>query len=1357
MKPTERNIDEILYTYHNYLLSKVSKVHILGETNERELRDVFVDLSIVDQPPPHQHAKFLGLMSFFMQRRFSPFADTNRNAPLEQFGQREKETKRRMKPDELLRHSTKAIVTGAPGSGKTTLFKYLALQAHEKEKRLVVWLELKAIDKPLFSQAEKAAARYDNLILQELWLKHLKIQLLLSDAEIKLLRQHWHERLKANEIAILLDGFDELQDEAIEGRLNKSVGQFVSALHNNTVLISTRPYAQHKLDYEGLRKLEIEPLNPRQIEAFLSCYYPNEAAAKSLLKTLREHSTLRELLHVPLLLGIILRLYRENRFTDERLKLYETIITDLVHELDRSKSVNRIFKISDERLRLDFLKFLAFERLLRDPLHEEDQEVSRIVFSYDLLKEKARIFLMQEQLSQNPRDLADDALATPLLLEISANLFAFTHLTLQEYLAACAFTTFYKTNEFQGLNIFCRAYHNPIIVEMEVLPMILGAAAKSDHLYAEIESWPESLKFTNLRLRARGLAYSPKITQQRIATLCEKLADAITGRDIDVYPYRAVVISSFANTYGVVEDLLINGVSNLLSDVNPYNRIGVIEALAMIGSERAVDLMLQGLDDKDPVVQAPTADFVGWTRSERAIEPLVAALQSDNVPLRWNATTALGVIGSENAVEPLMFALRDREKGIRSCAIEALKLIGTETAARALSVVSRGEESYLRQKAAIAMGEIGSESSIEDLIACLKDESPSVRKSIAYALKKINSNKTAPALRQILRSKDLQLRQYAIEALQHIASNEALEILLTASQDENKLVRNAATSALGTMFLFATLDEDDEHSNDLQLIGETNRSRAVKSLTTALQDEDEEVRTTAAMALTNLHDESTIPYLHVALQDNNKDVRVKAASTLGILGSKESVGPLLKTLTDEVSYVRAAAVYSLGEISSTNAIDPLLDALLDEDTLVRRCAAIALGSIGSKKAVEHLLKALKDEDYKVRACAVEALGQIGDECVFEPVHEMLRDSEVFVREQVVEALGRIGGERSLNALSSALKDKSGLVRARATEQIANIVSETAVDLLGTALRDPDINVNRRAAKALGKIRSEPAIEILIEALQDENHDTRFNAIEALAQIESESVVTAIFHVICNPASDLSGYASWYLAKCDKSELESAINNSLGNKNRFIRRRAAQIVGYYSDNQLILRELSRLAENDSDNVVRDVAKEAVEKLARKLELLGHFITEGTVQPLSDNISKESVLVHEVGLIVSSAGHFFREILKYDEGIDGEIEFRNDDGRGSGQRVYLQLKSGDSHLNLQESGKEIFKITKKRHAQYWQSQAYPVLLVIRDSSGQIRWMNVTEYLDRHGTSVKQIEFRGEPFTAESLTQMRARFVH
>lgn len=144
---------------------------------------------------------------------------------------------------------------------------------------------------------------------------------------------------------------------------------------------------------------------------------------------------------------------------------------------------------------------------------------------------------------------------------------------------------------------------------------------------------------------------------------------------------------------------------------------------------------------------------------------------------------------------------------------------------------------------------------------------------------------------------------------------------------------------------------------------------------------------------------------------------------------------------------------------------------------------------------------------------------------------------------------------------------------------------------------------------------------------------------------------------------------------------------------------------------------------------------------------------------DNESLELILEGEAKAIAGKAGQIHRGITNSDWGIDGEIEFRNDKGEASGQRVYLQLKSGDSYLyKRKKDGKEIFTIKKKRQAEYWVSQAaeYPVMLVIRNSEGEIRWMNVTDYLKRKGPGTKQVEFDGEPFTADSLRRLRKRLL-
>ncbi|MBI5590272.1 MAG: DUF4365 domain-containing protein [Deltaproteobacteria bacterium] len=144
---------------------------------------------------------------------------------------------------------------------------------------------------------------------------------------------------------------------------------------------------------------------------------------------------------------------------------------------------------------------------------------------------------------------------------------------------------------------------------------------------------------------------------------------------------------------------------------------------------------------------------------------------------------------------------------------------------------------------------------------------------------------------------------------------------------------------------------------------------------------------------------------------------------------------------------------------------------------------------------------------------------------------------------------------------------------------------------------------------------------------------------------------------------------------------------------------------------------------------------------------------------DTESKERILVGEIISTVALAGQICREFTVSDHGIDMEIEFKDDNYEATGQRLYLQLKSGDSYLRERKrDGAEIFTIQKVRHARYWMAQKFPVLLVIRNSEGEVRWMEVRDWLKRASgignKLVKQIVFEGERFDVMSVRRWRER---
>ena len=138
---------------------------------------------------------------------------------------------------------------------------------------------------------------------------------------------------------------------------------------------------------------------------------------------------------------------------------------------------------------------------------------------------------------------------------------------------------------------------------------------------------------------------------------------------------------------------------------------------------------------------------------------------------------------------------------------------------------------------------------------------------------------------------------------------------------------------------------------------------------------------------------------------------------------------------------------------------------------------------------------------------------------------------------------------------------------------------------------------------------------------------------------------------------------------------------------------------------------------------------------------------------DTESLELILVGQAITVAATAGQIFRPTTLADHGIDGEIEFKDHEGKASGRRVYLQLKSGDSHLRRRKrDGAEVFTIRHPRHATYWTAQPAPVMLVVRTSDDEIRWMDVTAYLKEHGPDTTQLVFNGEPFTPQSVVRLR-----
>ena len=147
---------------------------------------------------------------------------------------------------------------------------------------------------------------------------------------------------------------------------------------------------------------------------------------------------------------------------------------------------------------------------------------------------------------------------------------------------------------------------------------------------------------------------------------------------------------------------------------------------------------------------------------------------------------------------------------------------------------------------------------------------------------------------------------------------------------------------------------------------------------------------------------------------------------------------------------------------------------------------------------------------------------------------------------------------------------------------------------------------------------------------------------------------------------------------------------------------------------------------------------------------------------DTQALEQILIGHMMAIAGEANQVFRPVTMADYGVDGEVEFRDNDGKASGKKIYVQLKSGDSYLRLRKTdGKEIFDVQNERHLGYWVSQVADVYLVIRQTDevsggSTIRWMNLTRYLKtRKDQQSRQLIFDGVKLDLEAVWKVRDEF--
>lgn len=341
------------------------------------------------------------------------------------------------------------------------------------------------------------------------------------------------------------------------------------------------------------------------------------------------------------------------------------------------------------------------------------------------------------------------------------------------------------------------------------------------------------------------------------------------------------------------------------------------QALGELKSTRAVETLIQALDDGNQWVRIVAAEALGQISDQRATEPLISSLDDNSIWVRRASVVALGQVADSRAIPALMNRLLrspDSEwpEELHDVIARALGAIG-EPAIQVLIDALDAADVWVSSAAARALGRIGDPQAIVPLSSLVKQENRWVRTAATHALAQIAD---ARAVRAALTTDEAPRAFWKLMALKEI--DESTVHQLTAFlEDPDEHIRARAAEVLGQL---------GNNRDNAGSLGATFRAELQPTPSNSRQTQEETPQ-------------DTIPQAQDVVQQPAPHDR--PASKV-----PENIKPLAAALEDPVAEVRLAAAEALGKIGDAGIIPILSQALGDADSRVRATAARSLGEIG---------------------------------------------------------------------------------------------------------------------------------------------------------------------------------------------------------------------------------------------------------------------------------------------------------------------------------------------------------------------------------------------------------------------------
>lgn len=409
-EPFKRLLFNATKKYVQTYTERHGHVQVLGMSKPIPLDDIYSGARMLDTEAMKSYASQADLEVTYRnkgQRRFRDYDCPKRNGI------------------EIAKENSRLIVLGDPGIGKSTYLRKAGLEALKGKSGdyqlpyIPVFLELKRFRSTKVDLKNSIATEFKSCGFP-------------SPEEFT------ENALRKGQLLLLLDGLDEVPADNLNTVI-ESIQDLVDEYSGNRFIASCRIAAYHTY-FKRVSTVAISEFDDNQIERFIYNWFSSEVdrenqTAEQCWKRLQqpENKGAKELAQSPLLLTFLCLVYNKSlTVPSSRTSLYEDALNILLKEWASEKRVGRgeIYEGFHADLEKELLAKIAYEGF------ENDQ-----------------LFFSKEQLINYIADFLSDTLDAPknlnasavleaielqqgILVERATDVYSFSHLTLQEFLAA---------------------------------------------------------------------------------------------------------------------------------------------------------------------------------------------------------------------------------------------------------------------------------------------------------------------------------------------------------------------------------------------------------------------------------------------------------------------------------------------------------------------------------------------------------------------------------------------------------------------------------------------------------------------------------------------------------------------------------------------------------------------------------------------------------------------------------------------------------------------------------------------------------------------------------------------------------